>query len=426
MGSEMCIRDRLTQEGIVYTLDFELIQIDQLQERLKQKLKDSPGLKLVIQIDPELSDSLGAVAKQLATAAGVLDVQLVASGEQPQAVGFKKTIRSKLKEDPPPGSPKSRRALVTGPDGRGLSDVVVKAFIFNQKEPVWETKTDGGGYFFLPDTPPGEEPAGENSPARRGYYLEIVKPKYIPWQRNVFIELNTAGEYSRHNFAMRKATVVTGKVLGVNGNPLPGAQVHLHTIVSSPGQKLDIDRPWATTNSDGSFRFENVMPGKHLVQLQKILVNDQPIDTQSSAAATVVETSDYNGGNLVSDEAVLDLSKSTASLALTLLDEQDQPVPDTEIDIVRRPTDGRWGGGKYALSLHNESYPKVATDSDGKAKVTGIPPGDWEVRVEQIRNGQRRVVAGGRLNFTSGNPLQTTLRFFKPPSYDWIRGSDRE
>ena len=168
------------------------------------------------------------------------------------------------------------------------------------------------------------------------------------------------------------------------------------------------------------------MPGKHLVQLQKILVNDQPIDTQSSAAATVVETSDYNGGNLVSDEAVLDLSKSTASLALTLLDEQDQPVPDTEIDIVWRPTDGRWGGGKYALSLHNESYPKVATDSDGKAKVTGIPPGDWEVPVEQIRNGQRRVVAGGRLNFTSGNPLQTTLLFFKPPSYDWIRGSDRE
>ena len=53
-----------------------MIQIDQLQERLKQKLKDSPGLKLVIQIDPELSDSLGAVAKQLATAAGVLDVQL--------------------------------------------------------------------------------------------------------------------------------------------------------------------------------------------------------------------------------------------------------------------------------------------------------------------------------------------------------------
>ena len=67
---------QLTQEGIVYTLDFELIQIDQLQELLKHELKTSPGLKLLIHVDPELPNSLGAVAKQLATAAGVLDVQL--------------------------------------------------------------------------------------------------------------------------------------------------------------------------------------------------------------------------------------------------------------------------------------------------------------------------------------------------------------
>ncbi|TWU44957.1 hypothetical protein Q31b_01280 [Novipirellula aureliae] len=105
-----------------------------------------------------------------------------------------------------PGSTKSRKATVTGPDGQGLAGVTGKAFVFQQNEPVLDTQTDAKGYFLLPNGPPGEELLGDLPSIRRGYRLQISKPGYLPWQEHLFVTLDHAGNYGRQAFLMRKSS----------------------------------------------------------------------------------------------------------------------------------------------------------------------------------------------------------------------------
>ena len=53
-------------------------------------------------------------------------------------------------------------------------------------------------------------------------------------------------------------------------------------------------------------------------------------------AAAVVHTSDYKDGHLTVDDLVLDLRKSSNTLAVTLLDQDGNPVPQVEIDVAWR------------------------------------------------------------------------------------------
>ncbi|WP_404308654.1 M56 family metallopeptidase [Neorhodopirellula lusitana] len=73
---------QISPGGVGYSLDSELIMIDQLQERLKEKLKETPELKLLIRVDPELPIQSVVVAMQLANAAGVKAVNLASTTDQ--------------------------------------------------------------------------------------------------------------------------------------------------------------------------------------------------------------------------------------------------------------------------------------------------------------------------------------------------------
>ncbi|TWU44956.1 Regulatory protein BlaR1 [Novipirellula aureliae] len=66
---------QISPGGIGYVLDNELITLDKLQERLQQKLKATPNLKLLIRVDPEVQHQAVAVVLRLAEAASVKNIE---------------------------------------------------------------------------------------------------------------------------------------------------------------------------------------------------------------------------------------------------------------------------------------------------------------------------------------------------------------
>ena len=129
----------------------------------------------------------------------------------------------------------------------------------------------------------------------------------------------------------------------------------------------------------------------------------------------IVETSDLKGGKLTVDDVVLDLSKSSNTLAVTLLDQDGQPVPQAEVEILWRPLLGQWGGGRIFCSLLGDDFPKVKTNNQGKATFTGLPPGSWVVRVDQRQlHDNGLLIASERMTFEVGDQLEAALQFPKP------------
>ena len=347
----------------------------------------------------------------------VADVQVVPSVAGYRAIETtfaRENHRSRLY---PPGSPKSRMAMVIGPSGSGLADVKITAAVFGQEAPVLQTQSDGDGFFLLPNSPPGEQRLDDGETTRRGYSLTFSKPGYLAWKENVFVTVDAEGNYDLKAFQMRATTVVSGKLLGVDGKSLEGKQVRLQTITSAPDQWSGQGELIQTTKPDGSFRFDNVYPGKHLVEFRQPVDEENAAATEEYTAAAVVHTSDYKDGHLTVDDLVLDLRKSSNTLAVTLLDQDGNPVPQVEIDVAWRPREGQWGGGKISRSLYEEHEPKVITNDEGQATLTGLPPGVWEIRTSQFGSDYWKS-AVERLTFDEGDKLEATLQFPKPIDLD--------
>ena len=517
----------VSREETVYVLDNELVTLDQLQERLKEKLKNDPKLMLMIRAAPEHPLEEVMTAMQLAKAAGVVEFSMAMPKEptshlQPWQRQLLLDIQNACREhlmtmppseelsararsidharlqiiahhtlnekaiallqvggpeqvDPgsnarnnkllwccqcnrndkapanggwtvtdtqvvpslikyraleiafawenrspyPPGSTKSRRAIVVGPDGAGLPDVLVKAFVFGKVVPVLVAKADRKGDFLLPNSPPGVEPPNDQGAIRRGYRLEFSKPGYLPWEKHIFVNFDADGNYDRQAFLMRKSTVVSGKLLGVDGKPLAGKKVQLRSITLNPDTRFEDAYDLTETKADGSFRFENIWPGRHLVQSWHANDQEKNDPAKGRTAAVIVETSDFKDGKLTVDDVVLDLSKSSNTLAVTLLDQDGQPVPEAEVEILWRPLVGHWGGGRIFCSLLGDHFLKVKTNTEGKATLTGLPPGSWEVRVDQRQLHENYLLfASERITFEEGDQLEATLQFSKPLDLD--------
>ena len=71
------------------------------------------------------------------------------------------------------------------------------------------------------------------------------------------------------------------------------------------------------------------------------------------------------------------------------------------------------GRRTYFCSLLGDHFPKVKTNNQGKATFTGLPPGSWEVRVDQQQKNYF-LFASERITFKDGDQLEATLQFSKP------------
>ena len=87
---------------------------------------------------------------------------------------------------------------------------------------------------------------------------------------------------------------------------------------------------------DGSFRFDGVYPGKHLVAFRQSVDEENVATIKKYTAAAVVHTSDLKDGNLKVDDLVLDLRESSNTLTVTVLDQDGKPMPQVEIDVAWR------------------------------------------------------------------------------------------
>ena len=94
--------------------------------------------------------------------------------------------------------------------------------------------------------------------------------------------------------------------------------------------------------------------------MQSWHANDQEKSdlAKGRTAAVIVETSDHKGGKLTVDDVVLDLSKSSNTLAVTLLDQDSQPVAQAEVEIFWRPLVGQWGGGRTFVVCSATTSPR--------------------------------------------------------------------
>lgn len=147
---------------------------------------------------------------------------------------------------------------------------------------------------------------------------------------------------------------IRGRVLDEASNPLAGWSVHLFDSVDGTGGS-------ATTDPQGSFRFEGLDPNEH-----SLMVFDPAVMREYSGTFAALKVS---GVRPSADEIVLRVpGSSTPSVRIlgVFLDEQGQPMPGAEV----MP----WHGGGNSSGLKCE-------EATGRFELGPFPPGRWRLNL---------------------------------------------
>ncbi|MCC5874733.1 MAG: sigma-70 family RNA polymerase sigma factor [Candidatus Sumerlaeia bacterium] len=117
-----------------------------------------------------------------------------------------------------------------------------------------------------------------------------------------------------------------------------------------------------TTDNSGHLKLENVPPGKYLVRMFGRTAFNGRSRAQTQEFITVEE----------GRENMITLTIPFTHLYLRLLDHTGNPVPNAQLNLVRRETDN-----PYGFSGINQTYIRV--NGDGVLNFEGKAPGTWDV-----------------------------------------------
>lgn len=194
--------------------------------------------------------------------------------------------------------------------------------------------------------------------------------------------------------------VVEGVLRGADGGPIAGSRVR----VALPGIDVEFHEGAAEefdpmagpdsfrgteTAADGSFRLENVRPGKVIV-----VANGTGHRPALQRDVLVEAGQATRGVQLVAERG--------AVVKVTVVDDLGQPVEGATVEVQKpAPKDGgadgmQFGvtravsmdiaeGGNVMMGMGGEALGKARTDKDGQAQVTGLPGGAIEIVAQHER-----------------------------------------
>ncbi|MBN1359079.1 MAG: carboxypeptidase regulatory-like domain-containing protein [Sedimentisphaerales bacterium] len=240
--------------------------------------------------------------------------------------------------------------------------------------------TDSEGHFAVPPVDPGEH-----------INLTIEAAGYCTYD-SIDLGRRTDGSYWPEGltFTLRRTGAIEGTVLGPDGLPLAGAPLSL-TTTRTDGGGVTSNHLRAITDASGHFRIDSVPPGIHLlyypwsgplaseVDSGRWQAFRQPGQRWPSAPVEDVlgaVTIELDEAEEITD-ALIDLSKSTCAIEGQVRDTGGRFVGGAKVAFTWKITNANlsaWG------PFGSEGYTPAVTDSQGRYRMTGLPPGDWHIK----------------------------------------------
>jgi protocatechuate 3,4-dioxygenase beta subunit len=244
--------------------------------------------------------------------------------------------------------------------------------------------TDSQGRCPLPRPDPNESLQGKSV----GYEANVKAEGFLP--RNQ-VSLGHNHEAGINTIELLRPGSADGMLLGPDGKPLGDAPITVETQSSykSPRSMCrGCYRSSATTDENGYFKLENLPPGPQLIiyngRFDNCTVPKAEVSDYYTCQIAAVSESKTTTG------IVLDLSKSTASLAGKVLDLKGKPIEGALVHLSKelKTADGS-STGHIASS--------VPTDTNGVYSINHLPAGEFMVHAEYpYIKGSCRQPNGGR------------------------------
>jgi len=232
--------------------------------------------------------------------------------------------------------------------GSALVTAAVRIFSSGERSVAAELETDGVGRFAATGLPAGE------------YRLELSKPNYVGTTLRLSLPLREPGPVS---IRLVRLGVIAGRVTNAEGKPVPGGRV---VVMAQPAGNLPLQptRMTAMVDDTGQYRLYGLPLGKYAVAVSYASFNPgggsglhlYP-ETSRPRLFAISGGEEYLGVDFVFLPAALYRVSGTVEL----------------------PAAGR--AVVSLLSIEQPSLPVALawTESDGKFRIDGIPPGSYEL-----------------------------------------------
>jgi hypothetical protein len=286
--------------------------------------------------------------------------------------------------------------VIQGPGGRPIRKVNIRvASDGAQGDLSYAAVTDGEGRFQIEGMVPGS------------YRVFLDRAGFLPAEKNRPIDqttgkslfLNSGHEIKDLVFHMLASATIVGKVMDVDGDPVPGILVRVSRRRNTPGGQRFVVADNAYTNDLGEFRSADLQPGTYIVQSEPSTLRgreEPPPSSKEDAREEKVFGTTYYPGTFDRSQAVpLEVHPGDEMpVKLTLL--------KTRAFHVRGVVVGLEGTGAGIMLRTKEGETAVLGFSivkkDGTFDIHGVLPGSYTAFLfPESGKGEPEIVAENRL-----------------------------
>jgi Carboxypeptidase regulatory-like domain len=268
--------------------------------------------------------------------------------------------------------------IVQEPGGQGIRKVKVTLIArVSQTTPMYEAITDQAGQFKMENVEPGE------------YAVQLERPGFAVnsnTKRDKTIRVIAGQDTKDLVFRMLAAAVISGKILDLDGDPVPNVDV---MAIASTGAAAtgNVGAPKrGATNDLGEYRIADLSPGKYVVQATPPKLQAPSADEKNSKNDRLVYVKTYFPGTLDERQAAtVEVSAGGAEItSFALQVSHAYRVSGTVAEV------GTQQVAQLMLLAKNGQAEEQALAEGGKFDFPNVLPGTYHAQVMMVSfgNGQ--------------------------------------
>ncbi|PYT28510.1 MAG: hypothetical protein DMG57_14575 [Acidobacteria bacterium] len=281
---------------------------------------------------------------------------------------------------------------VVGAAGEALKRVdLILSRIDSTEYTRYSTTSDGNGHFVLVNLDPGKY---HLSGRRRGYVHMTYGAKH-PGRPGTTLALDPGQHLSAIVFRLFPQSVITGRVLDQDGDPVAYAGVQLQNYQYERGQRRLTETAGETTNDQGEFRLFGLAPGRYYLsvswnQMMGMSSTLEQAASADAAGAISYTRTYYPAATNASGAQPIDLQPGSQirGLEMMLLKTRTFAVRgrviSSKADPADRPAEIYLVSRDVSRNFFQDS--NRSTDSLGNFEFRGITPGSYVLVAQRWGN----------------------------------------